>query len=175
MVLTNPMRKVSFGEGIRIGIQDSFGMIRGYLQSLGMLFSGQVDPNVGLVGPVGIFSMYQDVAEDDAEILEKRKEREALAAAGEDLSEDSGADSALPWYNRLMFFAMISMAVGISNLLPIPALDGGRILLLVPELIFRRRVPMRVEAWLNVAGMVLIIGLSVYLIFKDVFIMVAGS
>lgn len=74
-----------------------------------------------------------------------------------------------------MFFAMISMAVGISNLLPIPALDGGRILLLVPELIFRRRVPMRVEAWLNVAGMVLIIGLSVYLIFKDVFIMVAGS
>ena len=56
VVLTNPMRKVSFGEGIRIGIQDSFGMIRGYLQSLGMLFSGQVDPNVGLVGPVGIFS-----------------------------------------------------------------------------------------------------------------------
>ncbi len=175
VVLTNPMRKVSFGEGIRIGIQDSFGMIRGYLQSLGMLFSGQVDPNVGLVGPVGIFSMYQDVAEDDAEILEKRKEREALAAAGEDLSEDSGADSALPWYNRLMFFAMISMAVGISNLLPIPALDGGRMMLLVPELIFRKRVPMKVEAWLNVAGMVLIIGLSVYLIFKDVFIMVTGS
>ena len=74
-----------------------------------------------------------------------------------------------------MFFAMISMAVGISNLLPIPALDGGRMMLLVPELIFRKRVPMKVEAWLNVAGMVLIIGLSVYLIFKDVFIMVTGS
>ena len=48
-------------------------------------------------------------------------------------------------------------------------------MLLVPELIFRKRVPMKVEAWLNVAGMVLIIGLSVYLIFKDVFIMVTGS
>lgn len=172
--LTNPLMRVPFIEGIRIGFRDAFTLIFQYLHGLGQLFSGQVSANEGLVGPIGIFSLYQDVAESDRVIMERQEERREMERSGEVLSKNSGADSTLPWYNRLMFFAVISMAVGISNLLPVPALDGGRILLLIPELIFRKRVPAKVEVWLNVVGMALVLGLSVYLIFKDVFQLAMG-
>lgn len=168
--LTNPTMKVSFLEGLQIGIKDSFSMITSYLQGLGMLFSGQVDLGEGLVGPVGIYSLFEEVAEIDAEAA-KRNER---IATGDELGDRSHEVDRLPWYNRLMFLAMISMAVGISNLLPIPALDGGRILLLIPELLFKKRVPAKVEVWLNTAGMILVLGLSVFLIFKDVLKLTAG-
>lgn len=172
--LTNPLRRVPFWEGIRIGFQDAFALILQYLNGLGQLFTGKLSANEGLVGPIGIFSLYQDVAESDQAIIERQEERKEMERAGEVLSKNSRADSTLPWYNRLMFFAVISMAVGISNLLPVPALDGGRILLLVPELILRKRVPAKVEVWLNVVGMALVLGLSVYLIFKDVFQLAMG-
>lgn len=168
--LTNPTMQVSFLDGIKIGIRDSFSMIRAYLQGLGMLFTGKVDLGEGLVGPVGIYSMFEEVAEIDAEAA-KRNEQAAL---GDELAERSHEVDRLPWYNRLMFLAMISMAVGISNLLPIPALDGGRIMLLIPEMVFGKRVPAKVEVWLNTAGMVLVLGLSVFLIFKDVLKLAAG-
>jgi regulator of sigma E protease len=45
----------------------------------------------------------------------------------------------------LWFFMMISMSLGFMNLLPIPALDGGRILLTLPEILIRRRVPTQFE------------------------------
>ena len=172
--LTNPMMKVSFVQGVQIGIQDSFSMITSYLRGLGMLFTGQINLGEGLVGPVGIYSMFADVAEIDAEAAKREADRQERIEAGEEIAENSSAAERLPWYNRLMFLAMISMAVGISNLLPIPALDGGRILLLIPELIFKKSVPAKVEVWLNTVGMILVLGLSVFLIFKDVLKLVVG-
>lgn len=53
----------------------------------------------------------------------------------------------------------ISVVLAILNLLPVPALDGGRLVFLAYEIVARRRVNERVESWLHLAGFVLLLGL----------------
>lgn len=67
----------------------------------------------------------------------------------------------------LWFFTIISISLGVMNLLPIPALDGGRILLTLPEIILRRRVPDRFENALNLVGFALLILLLIYVNLQD--------
>ncbi len=69
----------------------------------------------------------------------------------------------------LLLAAVISINLGIVNLLPIPALDGGRLVFLLFEMIFRRPVPQKYEAMVHFIGMMLLLGLMVLLIFKDLF------
>jgi regulator of sigma E protease len=68
----------------------------------------------------------------------------------------------------LQFIAMISTLLGLFNLLPLPALDGGRLIFLGWELITRRPVNQRVEQVVHLIGMVLLLGLLVVLMVKDV-------
>jgi regulator of sigma E protease len=68
-----------------------------------------------------------------------------------------------PWW----FFMMISMSLGFMNLLPIPALDGGRILLTLPEILIRRRVPTQFENALHLVGFALLILLLIYINVQD--------
>jgi regulator of sigma E protease len=67
----------------------------------------------------------------------------------------------------LWFFMAISVSLGIINLLPIPALDGGRILLTLPEIVIRRRVPPRIETALHLIGFALLIILLIYINLQD--------
>jgi regulator of sigma E protease len=67
----------------------------------------------------------------------------------------------------LFFFMIISISLGIMNLLPIPALDGGRILLTLPEILFRRRVPTRYENAIHLVGFTLLILLLIYINVQD--------
>ncbi len=69
--------------------------------------------------------------------------------------------------NPLWFFMVISMSLGIFNLLPIPALDGGRILLVLPEILIRRRVPPQFENMLHLVGFTLLILLLIYINVQD--------
>ena len=68
----------------------------------------------------------------------------------------------------MTLLGIISVALGFTNLLPIPALDGGRILLLLPELIFRKRIPVQYETMINLAGFVLLILLMVFVTAQDI-------
>ncbi len=68
----------------------------------------------------------------------------------------------------MTLLGIISVALGFTNLLPIPALDGGRILLLLPELIFRKRIPVQYENMINLAGFVLLILLMVFVTAQDI-------
>ena len=54
------------------------------------------------------------------------------------------------------------------NLLPIPALDGGRLITLLFEMITRKRLPKKVEGMVNGIGLLLLLGLSVVIMVKDV-------
>ncbi len=54
------------------------------------------------------------------------------------------------------------------NLLPLPALDGGRITFLLFEMISRRRVPAKVDVWVNSVGFFLLLGLMLWLTGKDI-------
>lgn len=68
-----------------------------------------------------------------------------------------------------MFAAMISLDLAIINFLPIPGLDGGHILFILFEAIFRRPLPRRVEETILQTGLLLLLGLGMLLIFKDIF------
>lgn len=75
----------------------------------------------------------------------------------------SGADS------LLYLFTLITMNLGVFNLLPFPALDGGRIIFLLIEMIFRKPVRKEVEQAINTAGIMLLFALMILITFKDIF------
>jgi regulator of sigma E protease len=72
------------------------------------------------------------------------------------------------WAEALAFLADISIMLGIMNLLPIPALDGSRLLFLVLGLIRRKPISPRIEAYVHVAGFILLIGLLIVISIGDV-------
>jgi regulator of sigma E protease len=69
--------------------------------------------------------------------------------------------------NPLWFFMIITMSLGIFNLLPIPALDGGRIMLILPEIIIRRRIPPKFENMIHFVGFALLLILLIYINLQD--------
>lgn len=69
----------------------------------------------------------------------------------------------------LYLVAYLSINVGVINLLPFPAFDGGRILFLIIEKLFRKPVSKNVENTIHTIGFMLIIGLLIYVTFNDVF------
>ncbi len=70
--------------------------------------------------------------------------------------------------NILMLAAMLSVNIGVMNLLPIPALDGGRIVLLIYEGIFRKPLNGKVEYFLIAASMILLYALMIFVTIKDI-------
>lgn len=68
----------------------------------------------------------------------------------------------------LALTALISVNLGILNLLPIPVLDGGQILFCILEIIFRRPVPLKAQEYATRVGIVLLLGLMVLSTFNDV-------
>ena len=67
----------------------------------------------------------------------------------------------------IFFFMVISISLGIFNLFPIPALDGGRILLTLPEIIVRRRIPPHYENMIHLVGFTLLLILIIYINVQD--------
>lgn len=68
----------------------------------------------------------------------------------------------------ISFMAFVSINLGIMNLLPIPALDGGRILLIVLEIIFRGKINPKIEEKIHYVGFVLLMALMVYVVYNDI-------
>ena len=71
-------------------------------------------------------------------------------------------------YNFVYMISLISLSLGITNLLPIPALDGGRIFLLIIEAIRRKPLEEELEMKIQTVGFLLIIGLSIYVSLNDI-------
>ncbi len=86
-----------------------------------------------------------------------------------DYVEDSGID----WYRLiqqlLSLAALITINVGIFNLLPLPALDGGRLVFLIIEGIRRKPVPAKYEGYVHATGLALLMALMVYITAHDIF------
>ena len=63
---------------------------------------------------------------------------------------------------------IISINLGVMNLLPIPALDGGRLVTLIVEMITRKRIPVKIEGMINAVALTLLLGFSVFIMIKDI-------
>jgi regulator of sigma E protease len=68
----------------------------------------------------------------------------------------------------ITFLALLSLNIGILNLFPIPVLDGGHLVFLAIEGIIRREVPIKVKLVVQQVGMVLILGLMIFVIYNDI-------
>ncbi len=73
------------------------------------------------------------------------------------------------WVTMVRFAGIISLNLAIFNLLPIPALDGGRLLMLVFEKIFGQKKVGKIEGYVNGVGMILLISLLIGVTIKDLF------
>lgn len=100
-----------------------------------------------------------------------------LIFKGEGLQETTGAVGIIALvsqrardglYMVLWLMFIISLNLGIMNLLPLPALDGGRLLFLIVEGIRRKPIPREKEGLIHAIGLAILFGLMILLVFKDV-------
>jgi regulator of sigma E protease len=96
--------------------------------------------NARLLGYKGMYEMYRQFRAADVQAARKTPQ------------------DAFP-VNTLVFFIIVTVSLGVFNLLPLPALDGGRMVLALAELLARRRVPVAVVNAINFAGFVALLGL----------------
>lgn len=73
-----------------------------------------------------------------------------------------------PLIPYLSFMALISLNLAVFNLLPFPALDGGRLFFLYIEAITRKKVHAGFEKWVHTIGIAVLIGLSILITFSDI-------
>lgn len=102
-----------------------------------------------------------------AEFVLGRQEADVTGPVG--IASMSGRAMKSGFWDFLTFIAIIALNLGILNLFPIPALDGGRILFTLLEMITRRRLPEKIENWIHTAGFVVLISLMVLITCKDVY------
>ncbi len=78
--------------------------------------------------------------------------------------------------NNIMFvMILITINLGIVNMLPFPALDGGRFLFLLIEWIFRKPIPRKVEQIVNTAGLILLLLFMAIISLKDIWQLITGT
>jgi regulator of sigma E protease len=117
------------------------------------LILGAIQPDEArLVGLKGIFDMVNAAVQKDVTTRQ----------------EDTAASStARPTNWTLYIMGMLSVSLGVINLFPIPALDGGRILFTLPEILFHRRIPMEFENMVNGVAMLLLIAFMLFINVMD--------
>ena len=123
--------------------------------SLKMLANGSAGLD-DFSGPIGIVSTIKDVGEEAQEEAERNNENGFAAAAG----------------SILYFGALIAVNLAVMNLLPLPALDGGKVLFLLVNTaalaLFKRQIPPKYENYIHMAGFALLMALMLFITFHDV-------
>jgi regulator of sigma E protease len=72
------------------------------------------------------------------------------------------------WLYVLNLVALLTINLGVFNLLPIPALDGGRLFFMIVELIRRKPIPPEKEGMVHAVGMLLLFALIIFISFNDI-------
>lgn len=75
-------------------------------------------------------------------------------------------------FNLIPIMALITINLGVFNLLPIPALDGGRLLFILFEMVFRKKVPEKYETLVHTAGIILLFAFMIIITFKDIWTLI---
>lgn len=139
-------------ERVKFSFYTAYNFMRYVQMGLSDLITGAVGVN-DMSGVVGIVSTINQVGE----------------------SADSTGDAII---NILYFGAFIAINLAVMNLLPIPALDGGRIFFLIvtwiTEKIIRRKIDPKYEGYIHMIGLVLLMGLMIYVMFNDILRIVNG-
>ena len=146
------IEEATLGGKLRYAWLNSLDTVRTVRLSLQMLLSGQAGLK-DMSGPVGIVQIMSDTAQQSATAFDA-------------------------FMNMLYFGGFIAINLAVMNLLPIPALDGGRVvgLLLTTavEKITKKKINPKYEGYLHGAGMILLLVLMAVIMFKDIFVLFKG-
>jgi regulator of sigma E protease len=139
-------------ETVTLGAQYTYYNIRALLALPAQMLRGTLNSDQSrLVGLKGIYDILQQTVSHD------------VATASAPASTDP-IDQPV---RTLELIASLSISLGVFNLFPFPALDGGRIIFVLPELIFRRRVSPQVENLIHGMGMAFLLLLMIYINVMD--------
>ncbi len=144
IVISYAMKPYTVMGAIPESAQSLYDYIKELFSMLGQIIRGQSTASQGrLVGIKGMFDMYAQVR------------------------ESAGTPGVPTIVNVLVFIASINISLGLFNLLPVPAVDGGRIAFALPEIIIRRRIPPKYEMWVNLISFALLILLMIFINLQD--------
>lgn len=144
--ITSPAQyeKANLLTAVQYGIYEVKFWICTTLESLKMLVTGDVGVDQ-LSGPVGIVSVVDETYQQ---------------------SKSYGVIIVI--MQMLNIGILLSANLGVMNLLPLPALDGGRLVFMIVEAIRGKRVPPDKEGWVHGIGMILLLALMAFVMFNDV-------
>lgn len=144
---TRGVSQTGLGAAVKYSWYGALDFVRMVWMGLGDLVTGAVGLS-DMSGPVGIVNLISDVG----------------------TSAETGSDAA---FGILYLAAFIAVNLAVMNMLPIPALDGGRVFFLLInafiEKILRKKLNPKYEAYIHTAGMVLLLGLMAVVMFSDIY------
>jgi regulator of sigma E protease len=143
-------------QSLQYGSLAVYGQIRMLILLPAQLMRGQANPQDSrFVGLKGIYDLFGQAVSRDVQSRETTPSTSGTAAPQ------------TPTYFTLQLIGILTISLGVLNLFPFPALDGGRILFVLPELILRRRIPVTWENRINAAGMALLLAFMLYVNVMD--------
>lgn len=144
--------EATLGAAVKYSVFDCLYFVKLVWYGLGDLISGAAGLN-DLAGPIGIVESIGTVGNESPSV-----------AAG--------------MRNVFYYIALIAINLAVMNMLPLPALDGGRVFFVLVNgvcyLVARRRIPAKYEGYVHVAGMVLLLGLMAVVALNDIWRIAAG-
>lgn len=150
IITYNERVKTSPLETLKYSLYEVQYQITTTIKSLGMLFGGRVSVNE-LSGPVGIVNMV-------GEVVEGSTSEEA----------DTATNVFSVFLNVMNFSILLSANLGVMNLLPLPALDGGRLVFLAIEAVRGKPINKEKEGMVHFVGLMLLMVLMVFVLFNDI-------
>jgi regulator of sigma E protease len=128
--------------------------INSLLSLPGRIIAGTISPQAAQIGgPRSVWNLFQQAVARDV------SSRQAAS---------TGGTSTRPTNYTLLTIISLTITVAVVNLLPIPALDGGRIFMTLPEIFLRRRIPAKYQAMINGIGFIILITLLGFFYIKDI-------
>ena len=144
--------KADLGDKLQFVWNNAMNTVRMVRLSLKMLVQGQVGLS-DMSGPVGIVSQMSEIAE-------------------------KSKTTSLAFLNLLSVGSFLAINLAVMNLLPVPALDGGRVVALLittaVETVTRKKIDPKYEGYIHSVGMLLLLGLMAIVMFKDIFVLFRG-
>ncbi len=137
-------RRFGLGGTVKYSFFEVRYWINSVIKSLELIFRGKVSKD-DVAGPVGMAKMVGDV-----------------------YTQSKPDGLFYVWLNMLNFCVLLSANLGVMNLLPIPALDGGRLVFLLLEVVRGKPIPPEKEGFVHMVGMVCLMALMVFIFYNDI-------
>jgi regulator of sigma E protease len=147
-------------DSVHYGSLAVYEQVRALILLPAQLMRGQVgSQDSRFIGLKGIYDLFGQAVSRDVQ--------SRAPVSSSTSSPSTTAATPTPTYFTLQLIGILTISLGVLNLFPFPALDGGRIIFVLPELIIRRRVPAEFENVVHAVGMAILLVFMLYINVMD--------